>query len=201
MLIIGVCGTSGSGKGYVCKKFEKHGVYHIDTDKVYRECSLKSAECQKELTDYFGNDIFDNGLLNSRVLAARVFEGEGKEQRLNMLNSITHKYIKIDTERIIDECRKGGYSAVLVDAPVLFESGFDGMCDATICITAPYEMKVERIMKRDGITREKAEARLKTQLSDNELRQRCTYEIDNTDGCDTDSQIISVLKGLKIKGL
>ena len=167
MLIVGVCGTSGSGKGYICKRLEAYGIYHIDTDKVYRELSLKSPECQKELTDFFGNDIFDNGQLNRRVLASRVFEGEGKEQRLNMLNSITHKYIKIDTERIIDDCRKGGYSAVLVDAPVLFESGFDAMCDAIVCVTAPYEMKVERIIKRDGITREKAEARLKTQLSDN----------------------------------
>ena len=199
MLIIGVCGTSGSGKGYICKKLEKYGLYHIDTDKVYRELSLKSSDCQKELTDFFGEDIFDNGQLNSRVLAAKVFEGEGSEERLSMLNSITHKYIRLDTEQIIEKCRKQGYSAVLVDAPVLFESGFDGMCHATLCVTAPYEMKIDRITKRDGITKEKAVARLKTQLSDDILRKKCTYEIDNTDGCDIDSQIISLLKDLKIE--
>ena len=199
MLKIGVCGTSGSGKGYICKKLSQYSAFHIDTDKVYRNISLKSQDCQKELCSYFGNDIFENGIFNSRLLAARVFEGEGSDKRLSMLNTITHKYIQLDTLKIIDECEKNGYKLALIDAPVLFESGFDKLCDATICVTAPYEMKIDRIMKRDGITKEKAISRLKTQISDDCLRKMCTYEIDNTDGCDIDGQIISILRDLKIE--
>ncbi|MBO5312444.1 MAG: dephospho-CoA kinase [Clostridia bacterium] len=199
MLKIGVCGTSGSGKGYVCRIFEGYGLLHIDTDRVYREISATSKECLDELIAYFGEDILTNGALNTRILAGKVFEGENREERLSKLNSITHKFIKKDTEKIIKQSEEDGIPAVLIDAPVLFESGFDRLCDVTVCVTAPYEMKIERIIKRDSITREKAIARLSTQLSDEELRRLCTYEIDNTDGCDIKGQIITIMKELGLE--
>ena len=199
MVIIGLCGSSGSGKGYACAKFEKHGVAYIDTDLVYRQGVLTDSHCVNELTGYFGNGILENGAVSKKLLAAIVFESENAEIKLARLNEITHKYIKIKTLERLSEYEGQGYSAVLIDAPVLFESGFDKMCDATICVTAPYEQKLERIMKRDGISKEKAEARLGAQLSDTELRKRCTYEIDNTDGVDLDSQIDIILKDLGIE--
>ncbi len=199
MIIIGLCGTSGSGKGYVCAKFAKRGVAYIDTDLVYRQEVLTDGCCVNELIDFFGNGILENGAVSKKLLAAIVFESQNAESKLVKLNEITHKYIKIKTVGHMAEYEKQGYRAVLIDAPVLFESGFDSMCSATICVTAPYDSKLERIMKRDGISKEKAEARLGAQLSDCELRKRCTYEIDNTNGCDLDSQIDTILKDLGIE--
>ena len=198
MIIIGLCGSSGSGKGYVCEKFSRYAVGFIDTDLVYRERVLVNRDCVNELVNSFGSGILDNGGVSKKRLAAIVFEGQGAKERLNILNRITHKYIKTETEALISSYKKRGYFAVLIDAPVLFESGFDKMCDVTICVTAPYEEKLERIMKRDGISYEKAVARLNSQLSDDVLRKKCTFELVNKNGADLDGQIHSVLKSLDI---
>lgn len=195
MKIIGLAGSSGSGKGYVSRAFSKFDVPAIDTDLVYRETTTKKgSKCLEELVLEFGNAILgQNGCLNRKALADIVFEGEGSKARLEKLNQIAHKYIKIDTERIISEYEKEGKKAVIIDAPVLFESGFDKMCDFTISVIAPYEMKLERIISRDKITKEKAEARLENQLSDDELIKLSTYQIDNSN-CDIISQIEQILK-------
>lgn len=199
MIIIGLCGTSGSGKGYACLKFAKRGVAYIDTDLVYRQEVLTDSCCVSELVEYFGCGILENGLVSKRLLASIVFESQDASAKLGKLNEITHKYIKIKTTEHMREYERKGCCAVLIDAPVLFESGFDSMCDVTICVTAPYEEKLERIVKRDGISKEKAQARLKAQLSDCELRKRCTYELDNTNGCDLEGQIDFILKDLGIE--
>lgn len=199
MIIIGLCGNSGSGKGYVCGRFAAFGVAFIDTDKVYRERVLKNPSCVSELTACFGNGILSNGEVSKKALAALVFSGERANERLSSLNKITHKYIKIETEKLILQYEKEGYPAVLVDAPVLFESGFDSMCHVTVCVTATLEEKLERILKRDGIDRQSALARLATQLTEDELRARCTYEINNSVGSNVDGQILDILKDLSIE--
>lgn len=199
MIIIGLCGSSGSGKGYVCEKFAEHGVAYIDTDLVYREKVLTDEKCISELVLYFGNGILENGSVSKARLAGMVFEGEGSLIKLKKLNEITHKFIRVKTLEIVYLYESQGYSAVLIDAPVLFESGFDAMCHVTICVTAPKDVKLDRIMKRDGISQAKAEARLNSQLSDSELRKRCTYEIDNSGKIPFDCQVDNILKDLKIE--
>ncbi len=195
MKIIGLSGSSGSGKGYVSLVFSKFGVPAIDTDRVYREVTTKKGTaCLCELVSEFGEQILDtNGELDRKALASIVFEGDGSRARLEKLNKIAHKYIKIDTEKILSEYEKEGKLAVIIDAPVLFESGFDKMCDFTVCVVAPYELKLERIISRDKITKEKAEARLKNQLSDDELISLSTYQIDNSN-CEIETQIKNILK-------
>lgn len=199
MVIIGLCGASGSGKGYACQAFSKYGVAFIDTDKVYREQVLTDKGCVGELTDYFGNEILENGLVSKKKLAQLVFQGQGAAERLNMLNRITHKYIKVKTDELVQSYEAKGYGAVLIDAPVLFESGFDKMCHITVCVICPQEEKIDRIIKRDGITREQAQARIASQLSDEELKNRCTYAIDNSSDSLIDGQIISILKDLGLE--
>lgn len=200
MIKIGICGSSGSGKGYVCKLFSTYGYKWIDTDKVYRDLATPKSECVRELREYFGECILNpDGSLNRKELSKCVFEGEGSSKKLSKLNEITHFYIRKETERIITESEKNGYKGVLVDAPVLFESGFDKMCDVTICVTAPKEIKLQRIVSRDNITKEKAISRINSQLSDGILREKCTYEIDNSEGASIEAQINSIIARLENK--
>lgn len=197
MIKIGICGSSGSGKGYVCKKFSVYGYKWIDTDRVYRDLATPKSECVKELKEYFGTSILnEDGSLNRKELSKSVFEGENSKERLNQLNKITHYHIKKETERIILESEENGYKGVLIDAPVLFESGFDNMCDVTICVTAKTSLKIERIMNRDGLTYEKAVARINNQLSDDELRKKCNYEIDNSENANVEKQILEIIEKL-----
>ena len=98
----------------------------------------------------------------------------------------------------MEKYEKEGKDAVLIDAPVLFESGFDQMCDYTICVLAPYETRLKRILARDNITEEKAKKRMDSQLTNEELLVLCDFSIDNSDGSNLDEQIVQILKKINL---
>lgn len=177
---IGLCGRSGSGKGYVAKVFTSFGACHIDTDAVYRELLLprdgKMSECLSELSAAFGRDIVgEDATLDRKTLAQIVFSDK---EKLALLNSITHKYILNET---VNRIERTDAPFVLIDAPVLFESGFDKYCDAIVGVVADDELCIERIIARDGIDRTSAERRLANQLSVREIVSRCDFTIVNDD--------------------
>lgn len=179
---IGLCGRSGSGKGYVSHLFAEFGIPAIDTDAVYREMTAPAAQlspCMAELVDTFGEAIaLPDHSLNRRALADIVFSEQGTEAR-QTLNRITHTHILTETERRVAALGASGVRYVIIDAPLLFESGFDAMCRFTVCVLASDETSVARIVQRDGISEADAYKRLKTQLSVAELQDRCDYSIEN----------------------
>ena len=180
MIIIGLCGGSGSGKGSVCKIFSEFGIPCIDTDAVYREITSAPSECLTALQNEFGIGIItESGALNRKKLASIVFSGEDSKLRLERLNEITHKFILDETRHRLDNYRAMDVVAAIVDAPVLFESGFDRECDVIVLVVAERELRITRIMSRDGITRKEAEQRINSQISDDELMLRCDYMIRN----------------------
>lgn len=191
--VIGLCGRSGAGKSFVSHLFGVHGVPSVNTDLVYRELTTagrfgKRSECLEKLVDEFGSGILtSDGSLNRRALADIVFNKGGDESR-RTLNRITHKYILEETERRIAEFGKSGAWAVVVDAPLLFESGFDKKCDFIVAAVAPEQLLVERIMMRDSINVDAAIRRLAVQLSDAEVRRRADHIIET----DTTSDEVSV---------
>lgn len=200
--IIGLCGRSGSGKGYVSKCFAAAGIPCVDTDKVYRGLvdmeDEPPSECLAELMHEFGEDILtDRGALDRRALASIVF-APGAGEKLKMLNQITHKYILAEVQRIITVLANKGYSAVIVDAPVLFESGFDKICDVTVCVTAADEVCIERIMSRDSISYAEAYRRLLNQTGADELRRKCDYEIVNDNTSDVSAVVDAFIKKFKL---
>ena len=108
---------------------------------------------------------------------------------LKLLNSVTHKYILKNTQELTAQYKKDGKKAVLIDAPVLFESGFDKYCDILLCVTCPDEKSIERICRRDGIDEENAKLRLSSQIPADKLRSLCDYEIVNDDVTDPVSEV------------
>ncbi len=183
-VLVGLCGRSGAGKGYVSRLFLDAGIPAVDTDAVYRKMTSACEDgelspCMEELISHFGDCVrcADNSL-NRRVLRGLVF-GEGNEENLRVLNEITHRHILLETEREAKRLFGEGYSVVLIDAPVLFESGFDRFCSAVVCVVADDELSVRRIMERDGLDRHSAELRLKSQLSAEELREKSDFVIEN----------------------
>ena len=201
MIKIGLCGSSGAGKGYVCEIFKKYGFAHLDTDKIYNDMvSEKGSECLKELCGFFGDEILlPNKILNKKILAKKVFEDENSEKNLKVLNTIAHKHIRKTVEEILTSLEKENCKVAIIDAPVLFESGFDDMCDYTVFVSAPFEAKIERIIKRDKISKEKALARLNSQIPDEKLREKCNFEIKNDDKDNLNEQIENLVKGILIE--
>ena len=193
--VIGLCGRSGCGKGFVSAEFLNYGIPSIDTDKVYRDIlEEKSSDgspstCLIELSREFGENIITNkGELDRKALAEIVFE-DGAEDKLFRLNDITHKHILEKTLFLIESYEKNGFSSVIVDAPVLFESGFDKICDLKICVIAPDAVAVERICKRDNKTEKEAEIRLANQKTEKELIQLCDAVIVNDGIADIPFQV------------
>ena len=179
MKIIGLCGGSGSGKGAVCDLFLELGIPSIDTDALYHKMTSSDSPCLRALAREFGESIIDvHGKLDRAVLRGIVFSSDGENKR-KKLNEIAHKYILDRTREIIKEYECAGKRAVIVDAPLLFESGFNKECDFILCVTADEKIRVKRIVLRDGISEEDAYKRISSQITTEELLSKSDAFITN----------------------
>ncbi len=171
MLTVGLTGPSGAGKGAVASLFARYGVPSIDTDAVYHELLIPPSACLTELTGRFGREILtEDGTLNRRALAELVFT-PGHEAELLALNHITHRHVLNEVRRRLAVYAVQGKAAVLVDAPQLYESGFDAECDYVLAVLAPRALRMNRIMARDGLDACRADARMDAQKSDEFFRE------------------------------
>lgn len=181
MIIIGLTGGSGAGKGEVSRLYQSRGIPSVDTDMVYRRLTQAPSACTKELAARFGDFILgQNGELDRKRLAEIVFCG-GEEQRTALadLNRITHKHILRSCRISLTHMQKRGVNACIIDAPLLFESGFDKECDVVISVIADRELRISRIMMRDFLTRAAATARINAQQNDSFYIERSDYVIHN----------------------
>ena len=130
-----------------------------------------------ELRQRYGGEVFgSDGMLNRKALGAIVFEDK---QALDDLNQITHKYVGLAVDEVIDIARQDGILAVAIDAIALIESGISDRCTCTVAVTAPDEVRVKRIMAREGITEEYARLRISAQKKENWFREHCDYVLVN----------------------
>lgn len=166
MMTVGLTGPSGAGKGTLASLFARYGVPSIDTDAVYHALLIPPSPCLEDLTEAFGDGILGaDGALDRKALAALVF-APGQEAALDTLNRITHRHVLAEVRKRLADYRRENAAAVLVDAPQLFESGFDAECDAVVSVLAPREVRLARIMARDGLDEARATARLNAQKPD-----------------------------------
>lgn len=176
MIIIGLTGPSGSGKGWVSAILKKYNIPSIDTDAVYHDLLIPPSTCLDELCSVFGNGILQDGQLNRAALASIVFADKSK---LEVLNKITHKYILDKTDMLLSEHEKSGCRAAIVDAPALYEAKYDEKCDFVIAVIAPKQLRLKRIMKRDNISEEAAQRRISAQHDDVFYTSKAKYTVVN----------------------
>lgn len=199
MRVIGLTGGSGAGKGEVSQCFLSSGIKCLDTDKVSREVCEPGKPCLRELVAYFGENIlFPDGSLDRKGLAGVVF-GEPDEEKRSVkhaaLNRITHKHIIEAIQSWLESREKAGDSFAVVDAPQLFESGFDRHCDYIIGVIADESVRVRRIVARDRITADAAEKRIAAQKSDRFFREHCDFIVYNNAGIDAlEGQVNNILE-------
>ena len=181
MKIIGLTGPSGSGKSTLCKKFEELGIPCINTDDIYHQITSVPSPCLDEIKTKFGNEVIaKDGSLDRAALAKLVFEGENSDAKLASLNSTTHKYVWEETNKILCKYINKGKKAAVIDAPALFSSKiFIGACDFIISVLCDKEVRIERILARDNISREKALARVNAQPSHEFFIKNSDYYINN----------------------
>lgn len=183
MITIGLTGPSGAGKGELSTLFEKHNVPCLDTDKVSRLVCGKNMPCTLELVRAFGEDIItEDGSLDRKKLAQIVFAPENRDVCLPKLNEITHRHILEYADKWLEEKKNEGFHAAVVDAPVLFESGYDKKCDYIIGVLADKDTRIRRIRERDKIDDELAEKRIDAQKNDEFYKERCSLILYNNEG-------------------
>lgn len=175
--VVGLTGATGAGKSSIARIFAANGCYVIDADAVAREAVQKGSLCLKQLCDAFGDDILcADGTLNRRELAKRAFSSK---EGTSLLNSITHPAIVMLTMIKIKELVKRGESIIVFDAPTLFESNSDVLCDFIVAVTAPQDVRLNRIMLRDGITEQQALTRMNAQHDESFYSEQADFVIVN----------------------
>ena len=181
--VLGLTGGSGAGKGAVSAVLAEHGIPTLDTDRVSRLVCEVGQPCLCALSEQFGDEILlPDGSLDRAGLAALVFgesDADKKAEKLSALNRITHHYILEFARDWLCTQKENGHTAACIDAPQLFESGFDAECSFILGVTAECETRIARIMTRDGITREKALQRIASQHDDAFFAAHCNVMLEN----------------------
>lgn len=177
MTVIGITGPTGAGKTTALGAIEDLGGRVVDCDAVYHDLLVSSEPMRRELRARFGGGVFQaDGALDRKALGSVVFDDP---QALADLNAITHKYVGIAVDKFIEQARKSGIRVVAVDAIALIESGIADRCRCTVAVTAPDEVRVRRIMAREGISEEYACLRVGAQKKEDWFRANCTYVLVN----------------------
>ena len=154
-----------------------YGIESIDTDKIAREVTRRGEGCLEELTQYFSDIILDgDGELDRKKLADIAF---ADKNRLEILNKITHGHILNACREKIADMAEEGKNAVIIDAPLLFESKFSKHCHVIISVTAEINLRLERIIKRDNLSLEQAVRRIESQKDDDFFLRNSSYVIYN----------------------
>lgn len=191
MLKVGVTGGIGSGKSLVCKIIESMGfpVYHADVEA--KKITDSHPRIIREVKNLFGEDIYLDGKLDRKRVADLVFVDIAL---LEDLNSIIHPIVAKDFA--IWAIKNSNHSLVFQEAAILFESGAYKNMDCVIGVWAPEDIRIMRVISRDGITKQDVEQRIKHQLSEQELLTRCNFIIKNDEKELLVPQVDKVLKGL-----
>ena len=179
---VAITGGIGSGKSYVCKRLEVHGIKVYDCDAAAKRLMRTSSALQRDLCRLVGDDVYVDGVLQKQVLAKFLLASEDNKQAVNQ---IIHPAVARDFE-----C--SGYE--WLESAILFDSGFDRRIhfDYIVCVSAPLEVRIQRVMNRDGISREKTMEWISRQLPQEEVLKRADFEIVNDGVEDIDEQIMIV---------
>lgn len=175
MKIIGITGGTGCGKTTALNELERRGALLIDCDAVYHRMLETDRPMLDEIEKYFPGAVVD-GKLDRKALGAVVFTDE---EALCDLNIITHRHINLEIRRILREHAMNGGTLAAIDAIELFSSGLAKRCTATIGVIADREVRIDRIMRRDGISREYAMMRVNAQRPNEYFIQKCSHVLEN----------------------
>lgn len=176
-LIIGLTGGMGSGKSEAARHLVTLGVVHVDADAISRSLTAPGGEALGAIREKFGDGVFfDDGTLDRRRLGEAVFSDAHAR---HVLEAIIHPRVQRIALETADAARAAGRDAVLLDVPLLFETGMDVLCDETWTLVVGAETQLKRVMMR-GLTAEQARARIDSQMSAEERSARSTRTI-NTD--------------------
>lgn len=183
---VAITGGIGSGKSYVCSVLKKHGIDVYDCDDAAKRIMHCDSNVRQSLIDLIGKDAYVDDNINRPLISSYILSSVDNAARVNAIvhPAVAEDFIK--SEMSIMECA------------ILFSSGFDALVDKVVCVTAPIEVRVERVIKRDGISREKALDWINCQMEQSELIARSDYVVENDGKCDVELLVEKMIKDLNL---
>jgi len=191
MIKLGITGGIGAGKSVVASFLKTLGIPVYIADDESKKLTSTSPRIKEQLVEKFGEDLFFEGTLNKALLASLIFENK---DNLRAINSIIHPEVMADFEAWAE--KHADKKLIAMEAAILFESGFDKTMNFIVTVTAPQEERVERILRRNKITREEILSRMSNQLPDEEKCERSDFVIYNDNNRAIIPQIENILQNL-----
>lgn len=189
--IIGLTGGIGSGKTTVARYIASQGIPVYIADEEAKKV-MNTPDVVSLVAKAFGDSVLENGVINRQKLAQLVFNAP---EKLQQLNNIIHPKVKQDFENWVQKYHNHPF--VIKEAAILFESGSYQFCDKIITVTAPENVRLQRVMSRDSVTKNQVLARMQNQWKEEEKIALSDYVIQNINIEDTKSQVDNILKTLK----
>ncbi len=179
MITAGLTGSIATGKSTVANIFAEAGAIVIDADKIARAVVRKNQPAWQDIVDHFGREILaPDGELNREALGEIIFNDSKAKQALNQ---IVHPHVmRTIDERLVEIARQQPASVVIVDVPLLIEIGMHKNMPEVIVVYVPEELQLERLMRRDGLSRQAAMARIESQMPIDEKKALASIVIDNS---------------------
>lgn len=184
MVKVAVTGGIGSGKSYVCRLIGRRGIHVYDCDSAAKRIMASSDEIKVALCRVVGDDVLSEGRIDKAVLASYLLKSEKNAQQIN----------RIVHPAVAEDFISSRYS--WMECAILFSSGFDKLVDKVVCVTAPLEVRVDRIVRRDNISRDNALEWIGRQMPQEKVKTLSDYEIVNDGVLDVDIQIDKILASI-----
>jgi dephospho-CoA kinase len=175
VITLGITGGLGSGKSSACQRLKEKGAVIFDADNIAKEILLTVPEVQDKIAEVFGEAIIKNGVVDNQKLAAIAFSNEENQAALN---NIIHPFVieEFEKERESMQNREG---LLVIDAPLIFESGLDSHLDYTVLIYATYKLRIARAIRRGNLSRDQILKRMDLQMPEEAKRELASFVIEN----------------------
>ena len=165
-MIIGITGGIGSGKSTIAKQLREMGYAVYDTDSEAKRLIVEDAGVREEIEQLFGKEVYKDGVYQTALVAQRVF---ADQSLLAQLNAIVHPAVKADILRWAENINHP--TLCFVECAILYQAGFDTLCDKVVVVTAPEEVRLQRAVDRDHSTMEKVRARMRAQEVEKDIKR------------------------------
>jgi len=190
MKIVGLTGGIGSGKSTVLKQFEDLGINTYSADKAAKKLINSDEDLIESIKSLFGDNIYDNNILDTIKLSKIVFQDSHK---LESLNSIIHPAVAKDFKSFI-KTNHGEY--IVKEVAIIFETNTEDNYDKIILVRAPIEDRIKRVVLRDNITKDDVIRRVNNQIDDSTIIDKCDYIIDNHNLKELKEKVINIHQDL-----
>ena len=172
-MVIGITGGIGSGKSTIAKQLCKMGYAVYDTDSEAKRLIVEDITVRQQIEQLLGKEVYADGVYQTALVAQRVF---ADKSLLAQLNAIVHPAVKADILRWVHTINHS--TPCFVECAILYQAGFDALCDIVVVVTAPEEIRIERVIARDYSSIDKVRARMRAQNTEQDIL-RADWVINN----------------------